>query len=64
MALLFILKDGNIVEIHRSMQRSLTNMSAMATELCRAMGMDVDALHQALDEEEDMQSISEIEEDR
>jgi hypothetical protein len=57
-------QDENLIEMHRSMQRCLTNMSAMATELCRGMGMDVNALHQVLDEEADTQFFSEIEEDQ
>jgi GTP cyclohydrolase III len=57
-------QDDNLIEAHREMQRSISNMTAMAIELCRGMGMDVNALHQALDDEDDMQSFSEIEDDR
>jgi hypothetical protein len=49
------LQEESIIAMHRTMQRSLDNMLLMATELCRGMGMDVSSLHEALEEEGQVQ---------
>ncbi|KAN0141507.1 hypothetical protein V8E53_000752 [Lactarius tabidus] len=47
--------EESIIAMHRTMQRSLDNMLLMATELCHGMGMDVSSLHEALEEEGQVQ---------
>ncbi|KAI9430893.1 hypothetical protein BJY52DRAFT_1232293 [Lactarius psammicola] len=40
--------DGNLTEILQSIQRNADNMSLMAQELCRALGIDIDSLSDTL----------------
>lgn len=40
------------------MQAGLDNMSSMALELCRAMGMNIPSLLQALDIENELMDVS------
>jgi hypothetical protein len=43
------------------MQTGLDNMSVMATELCYAMGIDVPSLLRTLEEESELELISDVE---